>query len=1120
MYSRGPGVQSGVNISMACAATPNTKMQMYPRSILRGETSDPVTVSCVAERMAHRDILVVIYAVAIRAYAALAQTIVAKAIGHTTPDVFCPSSWDGPTQYSEWTTASSAQFRPDDFVCTFPHGCPLGGSFLDSSVCEAPPTVFSPETAHRYCCGFTPDTCSVACNDPIRNHTACAVPWTQETCSYHGTCVNGQCMCHNGYQGPRCESLVPCDAYYRKEERPCEGGCMQSSGTKLTLYHPTNNAPPHCAFTMTHEDCAPEPCHETPKNGTFVYPDTLAESWTTALKTSGTLNDFIRVDEIIHTWRNMSANDTELRAFLGDVIRQRIREGPYLDEQTVQSMVDHAFRTTTTNIGKLRAETIDSDCQYSAFEVVSACSHLDCDADIKVESREVVSGSETLCNDIWRFSECPLDASCLTDCFFSDWSEWTPCPDPAECLPVPHFRTRSLWKYDAAAECALELKDGSDPEWDPADAVAPIQNASEPIEFDSPYKNFRVVAKMCPIADTCSDCTTTQWSEWSGCPLATNCTRNVTEFRTRGLMNLHEKCADTPLIEYRPCPPVDETCDQCHMGDWGPWTDCPDPDWCLAGSIRFRERKIISTPTNWLHANAPCPPTLDKAWCPIAPECDEFPIGCGPIQEQGWSEWSPCPSIPCSGYVQTRVGKAWRNNTGVLCDVQTETRPCRYFHEGAEITGTKCDECPAQDGGDSTIWTDWDECPSNIGCANVTRTRLRLDLNWRGKVCDAETETELCPTPSYCDECIMSDWGEWTACPENPCQPGTQIRKRSVLWAGDWDCPNEVESRQCAIAPSCAGSAECTNKTAWRNVGPCVGDCERGGKQLRLQQTFREDDGNLCDEEWDYEHCEPLEWECAAGCEISDYDWSQCYGGCGEGVRVGNATLLKPRPNCNKPLVKTEPCDTGIECDPLKICEVTDWTDWTPCLVSPSGANRQFRFRHINHTGAACPALVEDRPCHETFTTDGVNATVSYPECVLGEWADAGKCVNGYQLQTRKLIMPGENCEIPARHVKCSSFDSSSLVTAAIASLAVIISIVGCFVQPPYKYQSLETGTLLADNNNMPNQEASDLGSDTVTSESEEEDRPLTTARIRGAPLSSDYARRRRRRRRQYKLKQ
>lgn len=973
-----------------------------------------------------------IHLVSLRVAGATTNYIIAKPI-QINGDHACPPNWVGPDTYEHFKNSATMVIEGDTstsiysdgtVLCRFDYGCPFGGEFLNSTgynVCEAPGDLFSTETAHGFCCGYVPDQCSVSCDDPIRNGQFCGIPWNQEKCSYRGTCTNGICECELGYYGDTCEMRMPCsNEEYTIVEKECEGNCLQESGVKLTLFYPKEDAPAHCTFNMTVEECALTPCHEVELfQDNFITSDSLDTQWLETAENSGKLSDFLKIEEIAETWNNMTTEDEELQKFLGDVIRQRLKEGAYLNESIVNSMVDNALQQALGEIQEYNEDLVDPNCEYGAWETVSGCTIMDCDTNIKVEKRDRTSGSPTLCNDVWKFTSCTADPSCSQTCFFTEWSEWTPCPQPDQCLRIPRFRMRSMWKYNPAVAC--------EPPYD----IAPIDAGDE-------FDHWRIIAESCPLADECDECTTTPWTEWSGCPLATNCTRNITEFRTRNLRNLHVSCENVTLIEYSPCPPVNESCDQCHMGEWGPWTECPNPNLCLEGSIRFRERHLLAAPTNWNTA-IECPPTLEKDWCPVADICNEVPVGCGPISE--WSPWSKCPSVPCTGHTSIRTGIARQNHTGIICNFEMEEKPCLNLDSGGNII-TDCDECL------EGTWTNWDQCPLDVGCANVTITRIRVDTDHRGIVCNTITETTVCPMPEYCESCQVGDWEPWSECPAETCQAGTQIRTRPVLWAGDWDCPHLLEARECELPAICTGSASCTLQEDWVKIGTCVGDCQHEGKQRFMKRTRNQHTNEVCNLEMKEEICEPAEWECAEGCKLGEFEWSQCLGGCDMGVRIGVAALEDPRPGCTKPLVKTEPCQLSTVCNPVHQCVMGPWGNWTTCLATPSGDNIRIRSRSILTYGDNCGSPIETEPCSEQFTTEAVNASVSFPECELSDWMDAGDCVNGYLTQTKEMIMPGENCDIPVRQVRCSAIGTMNMVLGGTVVLSVIISILALFIQP------------------------------------------------------------------------
>uniref|UniRef100_A0A8C8IFT5 Thrombospondin type-1 domain-containing protein 7A n=1 Tax=Oncorhynchus tshawytscha TaxID=74940 RepID=A0A8C8IFT5_ONCTS len=203
----------------------------------------------------------------------------------------------------------------------------------------------------------------------------------------------------------------------------------------------------------------------------------------------------------------------------------------------------------------------------------------------------------------------------------------------------------------------------------------------------------------------------------------------------------------------------------------------------------------------------------------------------------------------------------------------------------------------------------------------------------------------LIPCPQ---DCVVSQFTPWTSC-SKMCGTGLQNRVRFVLappMFGGSACPNLTEFQICQPGP-CVGpeSLYSLRVGSW---GPCSVPLPRTARQAPTLNQGKDVVGY-----------QTREVTCVH--------------------RSGNADALSLCSQESLPV-------TYQACVLTKDCEVSDWTDWSPCskdcyeLNGPTGEHTRTRRVHLLPVGggAECPELEEKEPC--TPQGEGV------PPCIVYNW--------------------------------------------------------------------------------------------------------------------------------------
>lgn len=579
----------------------------------------------------------------------------------------------------------------------------------------------------------------------------------------------------------------------------------------------------------------------------------------------------------------------------------------------------------------------NTDCKLSPWSDWSACDAT-CGEGKRYRTRDIIQKSEghgTACPASLRQDETCYVNDCPRDCDVSDWGPWSDCTTASgACGLGLSTRTRSV-------------------------KVLPSQGGKAcPTLTES--KECR---KACDIP-----CEIGQPLPWSDCRDECNIAERQPEstalsYRWTPLRLISETCPDPKtLVETRSCGLHASVCgelrdDDCLVSEWSEWTPCSAG---CGGGTRTRSRTVIRAARGTGKA---CPRLQEVEECGTLPCPQDCQMG-------DWGAWSQC-SEQCGMGTQTRSREilvaASTTPPGAPCGPSDEVRPCVGL-QGA------CDK-------DCAVgpWSEWTECIAPCGPYG-TRSRTRAVTtppSGKEKACPPLTEWQQCNDQPCEEDCVVSDWTPWSSCSVacGVADDGRQTRSRKILrhpGPGRPACPTDLlETRPCVDIFPCPIACQLSDWSEWSD---CQAECGAGNK-FRTREVLRQPEhgGTPCGPLRETVECLSNR-TCVRDCEVGEWsEWTPCTAECNGGVRTRRRDVIQ-RPSANGVPCpdlfefddcNTDPCpeDSGI--NPAD-CQVSDWSDWSPCPVKCGGGVHKRTRTILSPTkpgGSACPALEEAKGC-------------------------------------------------------------------------------------------------------------------------------------------------------------
>nr|XP_012317228.1 thrombospondin type-1 domain-containing protein 7B [Aotus nancymaae] len=646
------------------------------------------------------------------------------------------------------------------------------------------------------------------------------------------------------------------------------------------------------------------------------------------------------------------------------------------------------------------------DCIVTAFSEWTHCPPL-CQAGnatvkqsrYRIIIQEATNGGQECPDTLYEERECE-DVSL---CPIYRWKpqKWNPC------ILVPESVRQGIMGSSEACGKGLQTR-----------AVSCISDDNQSAEMMECLKQTN---GMPPLVQECTvlcreDCTFTAWSKFTPCSM--NC--EATKSRRRqltGKSRKKEKCQDAdlyPLVETELCP-----CDDFISQPYGNWSDCILPEGRREPQRGLRVQGESKECGEGMRFRAVA--CSDKNGRPVDPS---FCSSSGYIQEKcvvpcpfdcklsDWSSWGSCSS---SCGIGVRIRSKWLKEKPY-----NGGRPCpkldlkNQVHEAVPCY-SECNQY-------SWVVEHWSSCKINnelrsLRCGGGTQSRKIRCVNTadsEGGAVDSNlcNQDEIPPETQSCslmcpNECVMSEWGLWSKCPQS-CDPHTmQRRTRHLLRSslGSRTCAEDSQVQPCLLNENCFQFQY--NVTEWSTCqlsenAPCG-----QGVRTRLLSCMRSDGKPVSMDQCEQRNLEkpqrmsiPCLVECVVNCQLSGWTaWTECSQTCGHGGRMSRTRfIIMPTQG------EGRPCPT--ELTQQKTCPVTpcySWVlgNWSACKLEGGDCGEGVQVRSLScmvHNGSTSHAAghVEDALCGEMPFQDSIlKQLCSVPcpgDCHLTEWSEWSPC--------------------------------------------------------------------------------------------------------------------------------
>ncbi|XP_074071171.1 thrombospondin type-1 domain-containing protein 7B [Macrotis lagotis] len=527
---------------------------------------------------------------------------------------------------------------------------------------------------------------------------------------------------------------------------------------------------------------------------------------------------------------------------------------------------------------------------------------------------------------------------------------------------------------------------------------------------------------MPPLVQEChvpcrDDCMFTPWSKFTPC--STDCDTVRTRRRQlTGKSRKKEKCQNAevyPLVETEACP-----CEVFISQPHGNWSECILPEGKKESQRGMRLRGDTKSCGKGVRLQAiVCSDKngrlVDPSYCGSSGYIEEeciipCPFDC---KLSDWSNWGSCSS---SCGIGVRIRSKWLKEKPY-----NGGRPCpkldlkNQVHEAVPCY-SECNQY-------SWVVEHWSPCRINselrafrcgegiqtrkVRCVNATddseSSRVDSGLCNQDEIpAEAQACSLLCP-----NECVMSNWGQWSKCPQS-CDPHSmQRRSRYLLRAplSSRTCAEDSQVQPCILNENCFQYHY--NITEWSMCQLSENATCGQGIRTRLLSCVRSDGKSVSMDYCEQQNLErPMKMslrclvECAVNCQLSEWTtWTECSQTCGHGGRMSRTRFIimpaqgEGRP-CPMELTQQKNC-------PVKPCYSWVMGDWSACKLEGGDCGDGVQVRNLScvvHSASASPTAkrVENTLCGELLPQDSVlqlPCSVPCPgDCHLTDWSEWSTC--------------------------------------------------------------------------------------------------------------------------------
>ncbi|CAE7287718.1 adt-1 [Symbiodinium sp. CCMP2456] len=284
-------------------------------------------------------------------------------------------------------------------------------------------------------------------------------------------------------------------------------------------------------------------------------------------------------------------------------------------------------------------------------------------------------------------------------------------------------------------------------------------------------------------------------------------------------------------------------------------------------------------------------------------------------------------------------------------------------------------------------------------------------------------QTRPCSSGPSPQDCIMSDWREWSTC-SSDCGEGQYSRFRRVVREasrGGHPCDGVIhQTETCQLRPCDSRDCEVSEWSEWSTSNPLE------GHQLHTRQWFRErrvlvppgPGGRQCPTS--LSETVPRDRQ-PQQCVLSEWSlWSHCDRTCGGGQMMRERSLQEPGHQdgfCGHHLLRmVSDCNTG-SCSPMQTsdCQWSQWGEWSECSARCGEGSKQRERRILSEAlagGTACEGpLKELSVCQLSQCT-----LVDCRWADWGAWSDCScECGGGTKRRSRGVMEAprngGKECE-------------------------------------------------------------------------------------------------------------